>query len=66
MAMVRTFHRDTEAVRRSLVMSCLVAMIVKRLADADALAFAVARGWLELSPDAQRVRVTGRRLARCH
>jgi len=33
-------------------------MIVKRPVDADVLAFAVARGWLELSPDAGSVRVT--------
>jgi hypothetical protein len=58
LTMVRTLRRDTEAVRRSLVMWCPVRMIVKRPADADVLAFAVARGWLELSPDAQNVRVT--------
>jgi hypothetical protein len=55
--MVRGLHRNTEAVRRSL-MWCPVRMIVKRPADVDVLAFAVARGWLESSPDAQSVRVT--------
>jgi len=35
-------------------------MIVKRPVDADVLAFAVARGWLELSPDAHSVRVTAK------
>jgi len=33
-------------------------MIVNRPADVDVLAVAVAWGWLELSPDAQSVRVT--------
>ena len=58
LTMVRRLYRDTDAVRRSLVMWCPVRMIVKRPADVDVLAFAVARGWLELSPDAQSVRVT--------
>jgi hypothetical protein len=58
MAMARALHRDTEAARRSLAMWCPVRMIVKRPADVEVLAFAVARGWLELSPDAQSVRVT--------
>jgi len=58
--MVRKLHRDSEAVRRgrSLVLWCPVVMIVKRPVDADVLALAVARGWLELSPDAHSVRVT--------
>jgi len=43
---------------RSLVMWCPVVMIVKRPVDADVLAFAVARGGLELSPDAHSVGVT--------
>ena len=60
LAMVRKLHRDCEAVRRgrSLAMWCPVGVIVKRPADADVLAFAVARGWLELSPDAHSVGVT--------
>jgi len=60
LAMVRKLHRDSEAVRRgrSLVMWCPVVMIVKRPVDADVLAFAVARGGLELSPDAHSVGVT--------
>ena len=58
LTMVRALHRDTEAVRRSLAMWCPVRTIVKRPADVDVLAFAVARGWLELSPDAQSVRIT--------
>jgi len=58
--MVRKLHRDCEAVRRgrSLAMWCPVGVIVRRPADADVLAFAVARGWIELSPDAHSVRVT--------
>jgi hypothetical protein len=58
--MVRKLHRDCEAVRRgrSLIMWCPLGMIVKRPADADVLAFAVARGWIELSPGADSVRVT--------
>jgi len=58
--MVRKLHRDSEAVRRgrSLVLWCPVVMIVKRPVDADVLAFAVARGWIELSSDARSVRVT--------
>jgi hypothetical protein len=33
-------------------------MIVKRPADVDVLAVAVAQGWLESSPNAHSVRVT--------
>ena len=66
LAMVRKLHRDSEAVGggRSLTMWCPVRMIVKRPADLHMLAFAVARGWIELSPGARSVRVTaeGRRV----
>jgi len=58
--MVRKLHRDIEAVRggRSLIMWCPVQIVVKRRADLRVLAFAVARGWIELSPGARSVRVT--------
>lgn len=55
LAMVRKIRRDTEAVSATW---CPVGIIVQRPSDADVLAFAVARGWLELSPNDQRVRVT--------
>ena len=60
LAMVRKLHRDSEAVRggRSLIVWFPVRIVVKRPADADVLAFAVARSWLELSPGARTVRVT--------
>jgi len=60
LAMVRKLHRDIEAVRggRSLIMWCPVQIVVKRRADLRVLAFAVARGWIELSPGARSVRVT--------
>ena len=60
LTMVCGLHRDSEAVRRgrSLVMWCPVKMIVKRPVDADVLAFATAQGWIELSPNADMVRVT--------
>jgi hypothetical protein len=65
LAMVRKLHRDCEAVRRgrSHIMWCPVTGIIKGPADIDVLAFAAARGWLELSPDSNSVRVTelGRR-----
>jgi hypothetical protein len=51
--MVRKLHRDSGA-RWSLA----VRMIVKRPADLHALAFAVARGWIELSPGGRSARVT--------
>ena len=60
LAMVRKLHRDSEAVRRgrSLVMWCPIEILVRRPTDVDALAFAVVRGWIEMSPGARNVRVT--------
>ena len=67
LAMVRKLHRDSEAVRRgrSVILWCPIVMIVRRPADAGVLAYAAARGWIEVSSqDADRVRVTeaGRRV----
>jgi hypothetical protein len=63
--MVRKLHRDSEAVRhgRSLMIWCPIEIIVPRLTDVDALAFAIVQGWIEMSAGTQNVRVTddGRR-----
>ena len=59
--MVRKLHRDSEAVRRgrSVILWCTIEMIGRRPADVGVLAYAAARGWIEVSsPDADRVRVT--------
>jgi hypothetical protein len=63
--MVRKLHRDSEAVGRgrTRIMWCPVKVIIKRPSDVDAFASAAARGWIELSPEGNNVRVT--ELGRC-
>jgi hypothetical protein len=65
LAMVRSLYSEGERMRRgrSMIAWCPLEMVVKRRTDVNVLAFAAARGWIEVSLDARSVRVTeaGRR-----